>query len=140
LPIAEVAKFFRRASATGVETRDNDFIHIEQLEVYVRVGVTDNERASPQRITLSISVWPNNKFDHLQDDISRAVNYSAICVAARKFVSGRTDKLIETLAGELASHLLQTFPIGKVQIELRKFVLPDAQYVAVTVTRTSSES
>ena len=75
------------------------------------------------------------RFEELQDDISHAVNYSAVCVAAREFVRDRSDKLIETLATQLASHLLQNFPIKTVRIELRKFVLTDAQYASVTVTR-----
>jgi dihydroneopterin aldolase len=49
---------------------------------------------------------------------------------------GRSDKLIETLADRLAAHLLRLFLIQKIEIELRKFVLPDAEYVSVTVTRT----
>ena len=98
----------------------------------------ENERARPQRLTLSITVWPDEIFENLQDDIARAVNYSAVCVAAREFVNERSDKLIETLAARLASHLLRTFPVREVRIELRKFVLPDAQYASVTVTRTAS--
>ena len=114
---------------------DSDRIHIEQLEVFARVGVTENERANPQRLTLTITVWPTESFEQLQDDITRAVNYSAICAAACEFVRDRRDKLIETVAAHLASHLLEVFPIQKVQIELRKFVLPDAKHVSVTVTR-----
>jgi dihydroneopterin aldolase len=45
--------------------------------------------------------------------------------------------LIETLADRLATHLLKSFPIQKVTIELRKFALQDAKYVSVTVTRTA---
>ena len=118
-----------------MEERAKDFIHIEQLEVFACVDVTENERARPQRLTLSITVWPTVGFEELQDDISNAVNYSAVCVAAREFVRDRSDKLIETLAAQLASHLLQNFPIKTVRIELRKFVLTDAQYASVTVTR-----
>ena len=112
-----------------------DHIHIEQLEVFARVGVTDHERANAQRLTLTITVWPKQQFDDLQDEISRTVNYSAVCVAAREFAEERSNRLIETLADQLASHLLQNFPLRKIQIELRKFVLPDAAYVAVGVTR-----
>lgn len=115
-----------------------DFIHIEQLEVFACVGVTENERTRPQRLTLSIAVWPTASFEDLHDDISNTVNYSAVCVAAREFVNDRSDRLIETLAAQLASHLLKTFPIRKARIELRKFVLPDAQYASVTVTRAVS--
>jgi dihydroneopterin aldolase len=133
-----VAKSFPHATASSVEARENDFIHIEQLEVFARIGVTENERANPQRLTLSITVWPNERFEDVQDDITRTVNYSAISVATREFVGDRSDKLIETLAADFASHLLKTFPVTKVRIELRKFVLPEAQYAAVTVTRTAA--
>jgi 7,8-dihydroneopterin aldolase/epimerase/oxygenase len=123
-----------------METDGNDSINIEQLEVFARVGVTENERGYPQRLTLTISVWPDKSFDTLEDDITRAVNYSAICAAARDFTRDQCTKLIETLATRLASHLLQVFPIKKVCVELRKFVLPDAKYVSVTVTRNASIS
>ncbi len=113
----------------------SDHIHIEQLEIFARVGVMENERANPQRLTLTITVWPNEKLENLEDDITRTVNYSGVCAAAREFVRDRADKLIETVAAHLASHLLEVFPVQKVQIELRKFALPDAKHVSVTVTR-----
>lgn len=116
-----------------------DQIHIEQLEVFARVGVTENERANPQRLTLSITVWPREPFANLQDDITRATNYSGVCAVARDFASDRSDRLIETLASELAAKLLQSFAIEKVRLELRKFVLPDAEYVAVIVTRAAED-
>jgi dihydroneopterin aldolase len=53
-------------------------------------------------------------------------------------VRNQSVSLIETLADMLASHLLTSFPIQKVTIELRKFALQDAKYVSVTVTRTTS--
>jgi dihydroneopterin aldolase len=113
-------------------------VHIEQLEVFARVGVTENERSKPQRLTLIITIWPRESFEDLQDDISRAVNYSAVAAAARDLVSASVVRLIETLAAQVAAHLLQNFPIRKVRLELRKFVLPDAKYVSVIVTRSTS--
>ncbi len=117
-----------------------DQIHVEQLEVFARVGVTENERANPQRLMFTITVWPTEAFDNLQDDISRTVNYSAVAVTAHDFIRERSHKLIETLAAQLATHLLQVFPIQKVQIELRKFVLPNAKHVSVTVTRSKESA
>ena len=114
-----------------------DRIHIEQLEVFARVGVTENERSKPQRLTLSITVWPTSGFQDLQEDIARTVNYSAVAVTACEFLRENPAKLIETSATQLAAHLLQTFPIQKVQLELRKFILPDAKHVSVSVTRTA---
>lgn len=114
-------------------------IHIEQLEIFARVGVPEIERATPQRLTANITLWPAHDLRELDDDVARTVNYSAVCDETKKFTAERSDKLIETLAYQLAGHLLKKFKVSKVAIELRKFVLPDAQYVAVTLSRSAVE-
>ena len=111
-------------------------IHIHQLELAARVGVPEKERAAPQRLTANITFWPQRPAEELHDHIVKTVNYSEVCAETKKFIATRSDKLIETLAAGLAAHLLQVFSIQKIEIELRKFVLPDVDYVSVTVTRT----
>ncbi len=115
-----------------------DQIHIEQLEVSTRIGVPEEERANPQRLTVTISFWPYRQTRDLADKIDQAVNYSAVAEETKNFVRDQSVKLIETLADRLATHLLKTFPIQKVVVELRKFVLEDAKYVSATVTRSAS--
>jgi len=101
-------------------------IHIEQLELFARVGVPTSERSEPQRLILNIT---------LHDDIANTVNYSAVAECVKNFVSHHDYKLIETLAEETAAHLLAQFNLRKVEVEVRKFVLPDANYVSVTAVR-----
>ena len=113
-----------------------DQIHIEQLEIFARVGVPEKERATPQRLTVSITLWPKQDMRDSGDQIGRTVNYSAVAEEARNFVRDQSVNLIETLADGLAVHLLGRLAIQKIEIELRKFVLPDVDYVSVTVTRT----
>ena len=115
-----------------------DEVHIEQLDVFTRVGVPEEERANPQRLTVSISFWPYKQTRDLADHIERTVNYSTVAEQTKNFLRDQSVKLIETLAEGLASHLLRSFPIQKVTIELRKFALEDAKYVSITVTRTAS--
>jgi FolB domain-containing protein len=115
-----------------------DEIHIEQLDVFTRIGVPEEERANPQRLTVSISLWPYQQTSDLADHIERTVNYSTVAEQTKNFLRDQSVKLIETLAEGLASHLLRNFPIQKVTIELRKFALEDAKYVSVTITRTAS--
>ncbi len=112
-----------------------DEIHIEQLEVLTRIGVPEEERANPQKLTVSISLWPYEKTGDLADNIEQTVNYSAVAEETQNFVRDRSLNLIETLADSLALHLLKAFPIQKVTIEVRKFPLSDAKYVSATVTR-----
>lgn len=113
-------------------------IHIEQLKVFARVGVPQTERAGRQRLVLNITLWPMRDLRDIRDAIVRTVDYSAVCQEAKQFLSRQAPKLIETLANDLASHLLRKFRIRKIRIEIRKFVLKDAAYVSVTVTRSSS--
>ena len=88
------------------DERDSDQIHIEGLEILARVGVSDEERASPQRLIFNITYWPTQHPAKLDDDIARTVNYAGVCAEAKNFVEARTDRLIETLADALASHRL----------------------------------
>jgi len=113
----------------------NDEIRIEELELMARVGVPDLERAEPQRLTVSMTLQPGCSFGVLGDDLSRTIDYAAVCENLRRFVGGRQDKLIETLAHEMAEHLLKFFRLSRVELELRKFVLPETRHVAVRVVR-----
>ena len=113
-------------------------IHIEQLEVFTVIGVLEHERKGLQRLTVSISFWPYQQTRDLADTIDHTVNYSAIAEETKRFVRDQSVNLIETLADRLAAHLLKTFPIQKVAIELRKFALEDAKYVSATVIESAS--
>jgi 7,8-dihydroneopterin aldolase/epimerase/oxygenase len=116
----------------------SDEIHIEQLEVAARIGVAEEERANLQRLTVSISFWPYQQMHDLADKIDDAVNYSAVSEETKGFVRDQSVNLIETLADRLAKHLLNSFPMQKVAVEVRKFALEDAKYVSASVKRTAS--
>ena len=115
-----------------------DEVHIEQLEVFTVIGVLEHERKGLQRLIVTISFWPYRRTRDMADDIEQAVNYSAVAEETKRFAREQTVNLIETLADRLAAHLLKTFPVHKVTVEVRKFALQDAKYVSATVTRTAS--
>ena len=120
------------------EFPSSDRIHIEQLEVSTHIGVPDEERGAPQRLTVSISFWPYREAGDLADKIENAINYSSVVEETKNFVRDQSVNLIETLADRLAMHLMKNFRMQKVTIELRKFPFEGANYVSVTVTRTAS--
>jgi len=113
-------------------------IHIEQLKVLAHVGVSPAERKKRQRLVLNITVWPARDHRDMKDAISCTVDYAALCQSTKTFISEQAPRLVETLANNLAAHLLRKFRVRKIKIEIRKFVLKDAAYVSVTVTRTTS--
>ena len=112
-----------------------DEIRIEQLELPAHIGVPDEERATAQRLTANLVLEPIRGFDALGDDLANTVDYFAVCEAVRQLASARPRRLIETLAEEIARLLLARFPLTAVEVELRKYILPDTKYVAVRVRR-----
>ncbi len=112
-----------------------DVIYVAELELRARIGVPDEERAEAQRLTASLTLWPTTPFDDLRDEIENAVDYAKVVQEVQALAARRVDRLIETLAEAMAQHLLATFPIARVRVELRKFVLTEAKYAAVVVTR-----
>ena len=115
-----------------------DAIRIEGLEIFANVGVPDDERSSPQRLIFNMTFWPKRQALELEDEIGRTVDYAAVCAETKNFVQARSDRLIETLADTLAIRLLEIFEIQRITIELRKFILPEVEFVSVTVTRERS--
>ena len=113
-------------------------IHIEQLKVFAKIGVLRAERRRPQRLVLNMTLWPARDLRDIKDAVTRTVDYSALCQETKNFVSRNSPKLLETLANDLAAHLLRKFRVRKISIEVRKFVLKDAAYASVTVIRIAS--
>ena len=113
-----------------------DLIIISNLELQTRIGVPDAERQTPQRLTVCLVIQPAHGFDGLNDDLAQTVNYSAVCRMVRELADVRPRRLIETLAVEIASAVLAQFACATVEVELRKYVLPDTEYVAVRARRS----
>ena len=114
---------------------DADAIHLQELELEACLGVPKEERAQFQRLTISITMWPSVSFDELQDQLEQTVDYSAVAQEVKELARAQANKLIETLAEQIASQLLRNFRLRKVRLELRKFILPDTKYVAVILSR-----
>jgi FolB domain-containing protein len=114
-------------------------VHIEQLRVLARVGVSKAERAKKQRLVLNITLWPARDLRDVKDIVTRTVDYSVLCQEIKKYLAQQLPpKLLETLAGDLSAYLLRKFHVRKICLEVRKFVLKDAAYAAITVTRRAS--
>ncbi len=114
-----------------------DEIHVAGLALNVRIGVTERERAAPQKLMVSLTLRPTGGFAGLDDQIENALNYSAVCATVRALVNtAEPRRLIETFAEDIAAAVLTEFPLcAEISVELRKFVVPDTDYVAVRLTR-----
>ena len=112
-----------------------DRILIESLELSSRIGVSAEERAQPQRLTATLALEPLSDFRGLDDRLDKTVDYFMVCECVKVLSLARPRHLVETLAEQIAGELLARFPLRSVEVELRKFILPDTAYVAVRLRR-----
>ena len=117
-----------------------DKIIISDLEVYYRVGVPDAERAKPQRLLISVEMTLDFAAAATAEDLTKTIDYDAVTRRLLGFGEGRSWKLIERLAADIAEMILAEFAPDTVSVEVKKFVVPEARYVAVQLTRTAADS
>src|SRR3954462_10118847 len=96
-------------------------IIIKDLAVNYRVGVPDAERAQPQKLLITLHMDYDFSPAIEKDDITRTVDYALVSQRLLKFGEGRTWKLIETLAFEIASTVAREFRLKSIEVEIKKF-------------------
>ena len=110
-------------------------ISIVDLEVFYRVGVPDAERAQPQRLLLTVEMESDFSTAAKSDGIADTIDYFAVTQRLLKFGDGKSWRLIEKLAANIADIILAEFKPQSVSIEVKKFVIPQARYVAVSLSK-----
>ena len=106
-------------------------ISIVDLELTCHLGVPSEERAQPQKI-LCTAVFPvpNLKKAAQTDNLKHTVNYYDLSQLLHKTALQKERKLIETLAADLAQSTFAAFPIPWIDLELKKFILPETRHIS----------
>ena len=113
-----------------------DKITISELEVYWHVGVTEEERVNPQRLLVTVELDLDMSAAASSDNLAQTIDYAAVSQKVLDFGDGCHWELIETLAGDLAAMILDQFSPLSVTVEVKKFIISRARYVAVRMTRS----
>lgn len=115
-----------------------DCIQIQGLQLSTRIGVPAAERANPQLLLADLSCFPVVEFSRMTDSIEQTMDYDLASREIRALAASGERQLIESLADEIAVHLLARFPLRAVEVTLRKFILPHTTHVAVRTFRLKS--
>ena len=70
------------------------------------------------------------------DDLTKTVDYFAVSRRLLRLGEGRSWKLIEKLAVDIATTVLDEFSPESVSVEVKKFILPETRHVSVKVERS----
>jgi dihydroneopterin aldolase len=112
-------------------------IAIQGLELMAHVGVPDEERAVAQRLLVDLCFCSSIQPVSLDDDITRAVDYFSVSERVSELSRMRPRKLIETLADDIAETILHEFGLRWIEVTIRKFILPNTEWVSVSTRRPS---
>lgn len=112
-----------------------DLIHIHHLELLTHIGVPDEERASPQVVRADITLTLKNHLSGLNDSVDKTVDYAKVVTRLKYVAQQKPRKLIETLAEDCALAILRSHPnVQYATVEIKKFILPETDYVSVRVS------
>lgn len=113
-----------------------DTIEIRRLEVVAHIGVPEDERATPQKLWISVTLYPSQGFTGLHDKVENTIDYHEVSLKVAEIASSHPRHLIETLATDTAEALFGFYPLETVEITVEKRILPNADFVAVTIERS----
>ncbi len=110
-------------------------ISIVDLEVFYHVGVPAAERVQTQRLLVTLEMESDFSAAAKSDDIRDTIDYFAVTQRLLKFGDGHEWKLIEKLAADIADMVLAEFKPQSVTVEVKKFPIPQARHVSVSLTK-----
>ena len=116
-----------------------DCIFIENLEVFANHGVFEEEVNLGQKFIVSAKLYFDASAAGKNDDLTRSVDYSAVCADITKWMKTNRCRLIETVAERLAAKLLKDYKVVReAEVTVKKPWAPIAlplECVSITISR-----
>lgn len=97
-----------------------DTVFLEGMQFYGYHGVNPEERSLGQRFLIDVELSTSLRAAGRSDDLNDTINYSAAYKRIRAIVEGSPRSLIEAVAEEIATTLLNEFPATGVIVTVRK--------------------
>jgi dihydroneopterin aldolase len=94
-------------------------LFVRSLPVDCIIGIHPFERASRQRLLISLTLTADFDAAAEGDEIKHAIDYTALAARIEAFARAGKFKLIETLAERLADELFEA-PIKRLELEVIK--------------------
>ena len=112
-----------------------DRISIHGLKVETRVGVTEEERAQPRPVVISIDIWADLIPAGKSDDLGDTIDYDAAASEVARLVRSTQAKLLEHLADKIATVIGAIEGVNGVSVEVTKESPPTTEEVKAVSVR-----
>ena len=114
---------------------NRDYLDLRGLRFNAYLGVDNEERDSPQGITIDLKIYMDLRKAGAQDQFHLTIDYREIQYAIRDLLLQNNFKLIEAAALSIVRLVLEKWPaIQAIRIDLKKpTALPDTEYACVSL-------
>jgi dihydroneopterin aldolase len=115
-----------------------DTVSVKDVTVAAVIGVHAWEREIEQTLLVSVDMTADVRTAAATDDLTDALDYSAVAAAIATVLREGKFRLIETAAERVAERLLADFPVSWLRLELRKPITsaPSPYTAVITIERT----
>jgi 7,8-dihydroneopterin aldolase/epimerase/oxygenase len=111
-----------------------DALHITALNVATQIGVHAWEQRIKQ--TLLIDIIIPSDFSACDEDLSKTIDYDALCKLVTQYVESKSFQLIETVANKVAELIQETFKVTVLTVKVSKpHAVKNAGMIQVVVCR-----
>jgi dihydroneopterin aldolase len=119
----------------------SDIIRLKSITVFGFYGVSPAEREIGQKILIDLELHTDLKAACQSDSLKDTINYESVYAKVSEVAALKKHRLLESLGEDISYALLQSFPVSKVVVALRKSNLPfpnNLAYVEVIITREAA--
>jgi FolB domain-containing protein len=113
-----------------------DRLILRELEASCRLGVTEQERGTPQPIWVDIECPIDAARAARSDALEDAVDYARLAAEVRGLLEARAFQLLETVAEAIAAMALKRCGAPAVMVRVKKRALAGLGYAAVEIERS----
>jgi dihydroneopterin aldolase len=107
-----------------------DKVFVKGLRADAFIGVYDWEHEQTQPLIMDLTMQWDQQLAGASDDLADALDYDSLSKAVVALVQSRPRQLIETVAAEIATLVLEQFKVATVTVRVEK---PNAVAAATTV-------
>ncbi|KTD40397.1 dihydroneopterin aldolase [Legionella parisiensis] len=95
-----------------------DTLIIKALNVSTKIGVYEWEQRINQQLLIDISI--DTDFSACQEDLTKTIDYEALCSSVTLYVESKSFQLIETVANEVADLIKKQFKVSQITVGISK--------------------
>ncbi len=115
-----------------------DKVLISRIDCLAVIGVTPEERALKQRLSIDVEFLIDSRKAAKTDSLKDAIDYAEVAAAVADICGKQPYHLIETVAERIAERVLADFPTPGTRILVRKIspvAEPGVDYVSLEIVR-----